>query len=543
MVLALALALSMLLLWAETTVLSPTWTRSTLRESGVYGFLRQEALPAWLDARMVEFGIEAPQHRAFAVQVFLEVVREDELRARVEQAADEVLPYLAGRTDQMSVRPRFDRWVLAIPETLARLEFPTWLVDTVLAHKLRPALEALAAEPLGVPVDPGDADQVAREIAPPEWIDAQVVGATYAVARWAVGKQRTFEIRIDYADRVEVATEVFKRLLRRSDVEQVIVDRVVIPMAEQGLAELPAFSERIDRDLLEATVRRAAPEDWLASQVDGLVDALGDWLAGRTETFSYTVQTGALAPTAEAIVTEMLDRTLGEELSRAAARPLIERVRAYFPRTTTWGEPELAGGVGQESWQQLLVLRGFIAEGFTYDQNDLRRDLQGLGLDDGAVDRMRHVLGESYVYTELDLASGGLGTDTERLLQTVRGVALDAWAAYLLALLALIALLVAAGPGGFRRAGFVAGAVTAAGLLVWAGLAPWLANALRDGVLSMIPGAHLMTEHPFLIELLGRADEAAGILGGWGRALFFVGAAASALLWLAQVRAAARARS
>ena len=539
-----AFAGSSLVEWASHTVLEPDHVKPMLREANVYALLRTETLPDWLDAELVEFGVDDPEHRAFVARVLTEVVGEDELRERVDRALDQILPYLARESDPMTVQPRLAEWALEVPDTLARLDLPSFMVDSVLAPKLRPALSALAAEPLHARVDPDDARAIAREIAPTAWMDAQVVGATYAVARWAVGAQRTFEIRIDYAERVDAATEVFKRLLRRSDVEQVLVDRVVLPMAEQGLVGLPPFAEGVDREVLADVVREVAPRGWLTRQVDGLIDALGEWLAGRTDEIEHIVDTGALAGTAGDIVVTLARRTLGDTVAAAMEPSLRASVRQYFPDTTSWSTEDLRAGAGEEAYQQLLRMRGFVTDGFVYDQDDLRRDLSTqLGLGDAEIDRVRHLSSESYAYTEVDLQRDALGTDVEATLRRTRDAMAWALPIHLATLALLIALVFAAGPGTWRRALFTTGTLGVAGLAVWAALAPAVGTTLEAQALRLLPATDTPAEHPAYGALAAMAHDTAASLAAWGRNVLVLAALAFVTLFVLAIRARARARS
>ncbi len=538
-----AFTLSSLVEWARQTVLDPAYVKPLLRDAGAYAFVREEALPAWLDRQLDAFGVEEAQHRAFAVQVLLDVVGEEELRERVEHVLDEALPFATGDRDELTIRPRLSEWVLEVPEALARLEFPAWLVDAVLAPRLRPALAALASEPLSVPVEPGEAREIARLIAPPEWTDGQVVGATYAVARWAVGAQRTFEIRIDYSERVGPATTVFKQLLRRSRVEDVLLDRVVVPMAAQALSELEPFSEEVPDGALRESIRRAAPRGWIARQVDGVIDAMGEWLAGRRTDLVYTVQTGSLAGAADRIVREMLRQTLGDDAGPLAG-PLLARVRRYFPEQTVWSSENLRAGVGEETFEQLLTVRRMVTEGFAYDHEDLRRDLRSqLGLGDEQIDRVRHVLGASYAYTEADLFGAGLGTEAESVLLSARSAMRYELVPHVVSLVLLVGLFAAAGPGGFRRGLYALAAFAAGGLVVWVVAAPAVAATLEAHLVAALPGSEELAGHPFLDGLLERLRQTAGVLAAWGRAVFLLGAVAFVLLALAAMRARTMARS
>ena len=539
-----AFAASSLLEWASLTVLDPDYVKPALREAGVYEVLHQETIPGFLDRELLSFGLDEPEQREFVKRVVAEVAPPDALRERVEHALDQVLPYVARETGEMTIRPRLSEWALAVPDTLARLDFPTWMVDAVLAPRLRPALEAVAADPLRARVSAGDAPRVAGAIAPPRWMDAQVVGATYAVARWATGAQRTFEIRIDYTDRVDAATEAFKEILRTSRVERVLIDRAVVPMAEQGLASLEPFEGTdVDRDALADIVREVAPRGWLTGQVDGLIDALGDWLAGRTEEVEYRIATGELSRTAGDIVVALARRTLGEAATSAVEAPLRESVRRYFPAQTSWSTDDLRAGIGDSAYQQLLGMRRFVTEGFVYTHEDLRRDLSArLGLSDAEIDNVRHILGESYAYTEVDLEKAALGTRLEVALRTARGTTAWALPIHLIAFALLVALVLVAGPSPWRRALFATGTLAVAALAIWIALTPYVASVLEPRTVALLPLAD-PTSHPRYSDLVALARDTAAVLGTWGRNVFILALVSFVGLYVAALRTRAGARS
>jgi len=478
-------------LWLRTTLLDPAHMLEVLEDANAHAYLREQGLPSWLDDRMRAFGVEDLAQREFARRVLQEVVSEEALRERSTLILERLLPYAAGDTEELTIRPRLDEWVLAVPDALARLSFPAWLTDAVLVPKLEPAVAALRREPLSVRLTAEQTRELAREIAPAQWMNGQVVGATYAVARWAVGEQRTFQVRIRYADRVAQATAAFERLMRESGVESVLLERVVVPAAVQGLAQLAPFAEHgADPVEVRRAIERLAPRGWLADQVAGAIDALGAWLAGRVDGFLYTINTGALRDTAASVVGEVARETLGEHVTDEELKELSRTVRAFFPESTTWTDTELRAALGDEAHDQLQWLRATIREGFTYDQDVLRRELRDqMGLTDGQIDTVRGVLGEGFAYTELDLRAGRLGLPLEGAMASVRRLSTWGPVPSGMALALLLALALVSGPGSRGRAQWVLGAIMVAGFLALLVLAPIAAAFVNAHVLDWVPGS------------------------------------------------------
>jgi hypothetical protein len=208
------------------------------------------------------------------------------------------------------------------------------------------------------------------------------------------------------------------------------------------------------------------------------------------DVFELAIDTGALRDTAASVVGEVARETLGAELSDEMLEELTDSVRSAVPETTTWTETELRAAIGDDAHDQLRWLRRTIVEGFRYDQDDIRRELRDrVGLDDRAIDAIRAVIGEGYVYTEVDLRAGRLGLPLEGILSSLASAMAWSPLPFVLAVVLLVALALVSGPGGWPRARWTLGATTAAGLLTLLVLAPVIGAMIDAHVLDWAPGA------------------------------------------------------
>jgi len=531
---AATLATCVLIVWARLTFLDPGHVLAVLDDARAHEYLRERGLPGWLDGRMRELGYDDAAQRHFAGQVLRDVISEDALRDRSAMILDAVLPYATGETEQLTIRPGLDEWMLAVPDALARQSFPSWLVDAVLLPKLEQAATELRREPLTMPLTPDDTREIAHEIAPPAWVEGQVVGATYTVARWAVGAQRTFEIRIDYTDRVPRATAAIERLFRGSAVEGVLLDRVVVPAAVQALEQVEPFAQLgVERAHVRDAIERLAPAGWLSAQVSAAIEAFGAWLSGRADVFELVIDTGVLRDTATSVVSSVARETLGDAVTDEMLEALSDTVHAFVPVTTTWTETELRAAIGDDAHDELRWIRAAILEGFRYDQEDLRRELrERVGLADERIDDVRAVLGEGFVYTEHDLRAARLGLPLETVLSSVADASAWAPAPFIVAGALLLTLAFLSGPGAWPRLRWTLGAIGAAGLLTLLVLAPVGSAHIDAHVLDWVPGAAdsdaALAFGQRLRTALGASVDRLYWIGG---ALVFCGGAPFAVAW------------
>jgi hypothetical protein len=500
-----------------------------IERADAYELYHDVVIPAWIDESLDAFGVEDENARRFTQSIVLDVVTPRELRRRQEPTMRAVLPFAAGVRSELTIHPRFDGWVLAIPDSLARHHLPSWIQTTIVESRLRSALAALPRGPTDAPIDDRVVASLADRIAPEPWIEAQVVGATYAIARWAVGEERRFELHIDFRERVREAGMALKEVLSRSAVEAMMIERVVLPAVEAGLAHVPLLADRsrVARD----AIAEIAPPGFVASQVDAMIDALVEYLVGADGEFRYEVDTEPLrGPAARVLSALVYDAALarlgslpacGEAAATATAEQQLadhaiptclpdaeqdRSIRAYaqvaaserdrtaalverhFPRVMRWGSTELRAGIGHGAARELGALRSLVQHGFVYTDEDFRRDLgTQIGLGDARIDALRHFLGSGFTYTEVHLSRAHIAPSVERDLILVHRIAKARWFAGAVLWLSIVGLAWIGGRDRGRRATTVLSALAISLVLHWLITGPLLGALSRAAILDVLP--------------------------------------------------------
>ena len=113
------------------------------------------------------------------------------------------------------------------------------LFKRVVDPRVRDAMELEL--PLGVEFAPDRLVESVRTIVPPVWVQGQVEGALDEVTPYFLGRSDTFEINVQLGDRVEIALEEVKALLREADAYELLYDGVIEPEVVKNLGSRSSF--------------------------------------------------------------------------------------------------------------------------------------------------------------------------------------------------------------------------------------------------------------------------------------------------------------
>ena len=136
-----------------------------------------------------------------------------------------------------------------------------------------------------------EAIAVARQILPPEWVQAQVEQVIQEAFPYVLGDTDEFMIAVPLADRIETAGEVIKESLRQGMAFSHLYDEVTFLAVDEVMAnpeQLP-FGLNPQREELIQDLRTIAPKGWLLDQADHVIDQVVPYLAGRSERFAVTI--------------------------------------------------------------------------------------------------------------------------------------------------------------------------------------------------------------------------------------------------------------
>ena len=164
-----------------------------------------------------------------------------------------------------------------------------------------------------------------RRVVPPEWVQAQVEAALDEVTPYAVGDSDSFEIRVELRDRVVIALEEVKRLLREGEAYDVLYDEVIEPdlLARLGQGVAMRIGVVLPRDEVVSTLRQVAPPDWVQAQLEMVIDEAAPYFTGKTDDLAIKIS--------------LIDN------KRDAREGILEKVRGAVKRTVD-GLPQCASG-------------------------------------------------------------------------------------------------------------------------------------------------------------------------------------------------------
>ena len=488
----LLLLLTLVVLRVNGTFLDPDYYTEELSKANIYEFVLVDLLTSAIDEGRELRGEDLPQglgenplvtpglSTEEIVSSINRAIPPEYLQGLVEQPFDQFGKYLTGERDEFTVTYRageqVETMVSEIKDLARKADAYNLLYDEVLVPRIEDSVDLKL--PLGVEVSSARLVGSARRTAPPEWVQAQVEYVLDETTPYLVGKRDTFEINIQLADRVEIALEEVKALLREADAYELLYSEVVEPQLIVFLGEsvaLPFGVTVTDDEVLDA-LRTVAPPEWVRQQAETLIDDASPYLMGKSESFSTEISLEENKRLASGVIADLVDARLTDfaaalpvctsasELQAALARitegllPCIppntetsailnllgidvaSEVERFLlqpiPDTIQFDEPQLRSalvlaGAG-DNLDRLDEVREILRDGWTYTQDDLRGDLIKR-VDDGAVETLEDIrafLADGWTYTEADFRddlskqdSGALGTvDAIGRLDTGRDV-------------------------------------------------------------------------------------------------------------------------
>ena len=452
---------------AQGTLLSPEFHKEQLERADIYNFILddlpetavnelREQYPVQTGAGPGEDGttdVVLPVMLEEAPESLRAVVPSEWLQEQVEQVIDQLGGYLTGRQDEFHISvPLRDRAVALSQEIRTLLPYDT-MYDHVMTELVRPgideALEDGNAAPFGAPVTTDEIAASLERAFPKDWVSGQADEALTEVTAYLVGDKDSMEVRIALDERSFAALEEVKTLLRKADDFQIVFDEVINPVLDENVPEvvyLP-LDVTITREEVKQSFLDQVPLDWLREQAVAVVDDVGPYVAGETDTFEVVVPIDERKENAEAVIGS-LARIKAEDV--LSALPECEDSAASLlevDRLRSGSLPECApAGLTQETLDIQLkflfdnidldaLIRGFgydIPERVVYTDEDLREALSDSGGEEALeiLDGIREVFRDGWTYTDedfkADLASDGGMSDPEAL-EDVRELLRDGW--------------------------------------------------------------------------------------------------------------------
>ena len=238
----------------------------------------------------------------------------------VEQSFDQLGEYVTGERDDfeytLKAGERADILVEELLSLLREADAYNLVYDELVIPEIKKAAEGVEL-PLGVDVPAERIVEAAQRIAPADWVQAQVETVVGQVKPYFLGQRDSFEISLEIGNRVTIALEEIKSLLRDVDEYDLLYDEMVEPQLIEFIGEsvdLP-FGVAVTRDEVLDALRRVAPEAWVQQQVEAVIDEAGPYLAGQSDTFQIDISLIDIKREAREVIVGLVDERLNDLLS------------------------------------------------------------------------------------------------------------------------------------------------------------------------------------------------------------------------------------
>ena len=531
------LVVTLVLFRVLQTALEPDFYKEQLAQADIYNFVLNDLLTSALnDARNLpvsEFPGDLQENPLVTSGLTTEqlvasvnhAVPPQWVQGEVEQVIDQLGGYVVAKRDEFEIKPQLgDQAAIMVDEVQALLRQAN-AYDLIFSELVDPfvAKSADTELPLSIKVTPERLSQSIRTIFPREWLTGQIDSIIDEVSPYFTGQKDSFAVHLAVADRVPIALEEVKDILRQSDAYDLLYTQVVEPrMTEtlESLVSLPA-GVTLTREEVLGALRRVAPPEWVQEQVEALIDSTGDYLVGTSDTIGIEVDLRENKRDAAIVLEEIADRklegivatlpvcTAQESLDLAAEiaagrfsqmpscrpsfltaetlKPLLAldlsgaigvSVLSNIPDTVSFDESLLRKAVSSEGGssdedplERLDQVRDWMKAGFTYTDSDLR---EKLGENGARLDDVRSFLSDSWTYTHEDfredLSQREDGGETLDNIDTVRDVLKRvrslAWLAYVVLALLLVSIGFLSGRNWRSRIMWAAAPVLVSGLIL-----------------------------------------------------------------------------
>jgi hypothetical protein len=284
-----------------------------------------------------------------------------------------------------------------------------------------------------------DIVSVARKILPPEWLQAQVETATNTIIPYFTGSTDSFTYTVVLKDRVKTAAEVIKSDIIRGEAFDSLYDDGISYAADRVVENIGAlpYSLRFSKQEIENALKIAMPQDWAASQASAAVDSFTAYIIGETDHFTVTIHLKDSVAQTIRVLAEVADQKIEATFnslptcstaqfeqaiqglppgSLPRCRPAdmsyqefkvrfnidasvansVERMVAdQIPDQWSYTDADFIAELGSENEQTLEDVRGWIKNGYTLTEADIRDKISDSDLSLDSFDRARHRINSS----------------------------------------------------------------------------------------------------------------------------------------------------
>ena len=150
----------------------------------------------------------------------------------------------------------------------------------------------------------------AKEVLPPEWIQARVEDIFTEMMPYMLGDTDQFSITVPLKERVSDLGATLKDILHDEEVFDDLYTGALDYAVDQGMkgqGDAP-FTLGLTREEMASSIETLIPRDWLLEQFDGAVDEIVPYLIGDTEHFTIRIELKSRADAVVDVAKDLLAR-------------------------------------------------------------------------------------------------------------------------------------------------------------------------------------------------------------------------------------------
>ncbi len=431
LILFVLLLATLVILEVDRTFLNPGYYPEQLRKANFFEFVLGDLLTSGIDEARAQSGddVAGVDKNLVAnsglttediVSSVNSAVPPEWVQGLVEQSFDQFGRYLTGERDEFQITVKAGDRATALVEEVKSLLRKANAYDLLYEEAVNPAVEQGVNFdlPLGVELTSDRLLEAIRTVAPSQWVQSQVERVLDEVTPYFTGGRDSFAVTLELEDRVPIALEEVKQLLREADAYDLLYTEVVEPQVAEKLGDSAAlpFGVAVSTDEVLGALRQVAPVEWVQQQVETLIDDVGPYLAGQSDTFSSEISLLDNKRQARGVIADLVGTRLTQVVEKIPKCQSTAELAAAATNRDSLGLPSCVpanipvnqllrrldvdvGGVVSQ-----FVL-GPLPDEITFDEERLRQalSLAGAGENIDRLDEVRDILGGNWSYTDVDL--------------------------------------------------------------------------------------------------------------------------------------------
>ncbi len=437
-----AIIVAALFLRVNETVFSPEFYNKQVRDSNIFNFLYDEALPLALDDYSEDGALSFGDTMSADIQLDLrpvkpqlistlkEMVPPEYLEENARVFIDAFVPYLAKDTDSFVVEVPISDRITAAGAALKTLIADDRVIEFLYDEfSLEIAMEVIKdGITFDLDVTAQDLVDAVRGTAPDDWLQQQLTLAVDSITPYLAGESETFSIAVPVNERIDDARAELKALLSNWDAREYIFAEIVDPPVNGSIGagiSVP-FQLTVTPQDVKSTLREVLSRDWADRRIAELVDTIVDYASGRQGTFRLEMplrdrkavavtsvgrlmesRLEALFSTIPVCTQQQLASINVQDFPRTGIvcrppslglsdikavtgladydRQVAALVNYALPDTFLFNEAGLRSTLSQHQWDLLQNVRGWLRDGYSFTQDDLEEALAKADYPKGAL--------------------------------------------------------------------------------------------------------------------------------------------------------------